>query len=63
MDDKQLDEVVAGDLQQVDELQLGTGEIVNASGHTQELDRRFNLLSAAAVGVTTGTTWPALGGG
>ena len=35
---------------------------VNASGHIQELDRNFNLLSITSVGITTGSAWPALGG-
>lgn len=39
-----------------------TGELVNASGHIQELPRNFNLLSAAAVGITVGNVWPAVGG-
>ncbi|KAF2140050.1 uncharacterized protein K452DRAFT_231526 [Aplosporella prunicola CBS 121167] len=40
------------------------GEVtaVNASGHVQELDRNFNILSACAVGICTGNTWAALGG-
>ena len=28
----------------------------------QHLDRNFNLLSISAVGLVTGSTWPALGG-
>lgn len=35
---------------------------VNASGHTQELARRFSLVSLAGVGVTVGNVWPAIGG-
>jgi len=35
---------------------------VNASGHRQELERNFNLLSITSVGITTGSAWPALGG-
>ncbi|KAK8046302.1 cholin permease [Apiospora saccharicola] len=35
---------------------------VNASGHTQELARNFNLLSLAGVGLVVGTVWPAVGG-
>ena len=34
----------------------------NASGHVQELDRNFSLLSITAVGIVTGNTWAALGG-
>ncbi|KUI62813.1 Choline transport protein [Cytospora mali] len=36
--------------------------LVNASGHVQELTRRFNLLSLAGVGLTVGSVWPAIGG-
>lgn len=35
---------------------------INASGHTQQLTRRFTLLSLAGVGVTVGNVWPAIGG-
>ncbi|KAI9756600.1 MAG: hypothetical protein M4579_003778 [Chaenotheca gracillima] len=35
---------------------------VNASGHVQQLDRNFNLISICAVGIVTGNTWAALGG-
>ncbi|CAI7565230.1 unnamed protein product [Penicillium bialowiezense] len=38
------------------------GELVNASGHRQELERNFSLLSICAVAVTTGNTWIAQGG-
>ncbi|KXJ86402.1 amino acid/polyamine transporter I [Microdochium bolleyi] len=36
--------------------------IVNASGHVEELDRRFSLLSVAGLGLTVGNVWPAVGG-
>ncbi|KAL1304537.1 hypothetical protein AAFC00_003519 [Neodothiora populina] len=36
--------------------------VVNASGHTQELERNFSLVSICAVGIVTGNTWAALGG-
>jgi choline transport protein len=39
-----------------------TGEVLNASGHVQELDRNFSLLAVCSVGITTGNTWAALGG-
>jgi choline transport protein len=39
-----------------------TGEVINASGHVQELDRNFSLLSVCSVGICTGNTWAALGG-
>lgn len=37
-------------------------ELVNASGHRQELERNFSLLSICAIAVTTGNTWIAQGG-
>lgn len=39
-----------------------TGVLINASGHVQELDRNFSLLSICAIAVTTGNTWIAQGG-
>lgn len=38
------------------------GELINASGHIQEVQRNFNLLSLAGVGLVVGNVWPALGG-
>lgn len=38
------------------------GELVNASGHRQEVERNFSLLSICAIAVTTGNTWIAQGG-
>lgn len=38
------------------------GEVLNASGHAQVLDRNFSLLSLTSVGINTGNTWAALGG-
>ena len=38
------------------------GEELNASGHKQELERNFSLLSLCAIGITTGNVWAALGG-
>ncbi|KAF4981435.1 hypothetical protein FZEAL_2747 [Fusarium zealandicum] len=35
---------------------------INASGHVQELQRNFNLLSLAGVGLVVGNVWPAIGG-
>lgn len=40
----------------------GTGEVLNASGHVQELRRQFSLWSLAGVGITVGNVWPAVGG-
>ncbi|KAJ9249878.1 hypothetical protein DTO195F2_8360 [Paecilomyces variotii] len=37
-------------------------EVVNASGHKQELERNFSLISICATAVTTGNTWTAAGG-
>ena len=35
--------------------ETGVSELINASGHVQELDRNFNLLSAAGVGLVVGS--------
>jgi choline transport protein len=37
-------------------------ELINASGHIQEVDRNFGLLSLAGFGIVNGNVWPALGG-
>jgi amino acid transporter len=37
-------------------------DLINASGHVQELDRNFSLLAAAGVGLVVGNVWPAVGG-
>lgn len=37
-------------------------ELVNASGHRQEVERNFSLISICAVAITTGNTWIAQGG-
>ena len=39
-----------------------SSELINASGHVQELDRNFSLLSLAGFGLVNGNVWPALGG-
>jgi choline transport protein len=41
---------------------VGVGEVFNASGHKQELERQFSLLSICSIGITTGNVWAALGG-
>lgn len=46
----------------VQDVDHGTGEVINASGHVQELRRHFSLLSLAGVGITVGNVWPAVGG-
>ncbi|KAF2638194.1 amino acid transporter [Massarina eburnea CBS 473.64] len=45
-----------------DDVTAGKTDIINASGHKQELERQFNLLSICSIGITTGNTWAALGG-
>lgn len=35
---------------------------VNVSGHKQELQRNFGLLSLIGLGITSGNVWIALGG-
>ena len=37
-------------------------ELINASGHRQEVQRNFSLISICAVSITTGNTWIAQGG-
>ena len=44
------------------EAPLERSRLINASGHVQELDRNFNLLSLAGVGLVVGNVWPAVGG-
>jgi hypothetical protein len=39
-----------------------TPELINASGHRQELDRNFGLINIVGLGLTTGNTWIAIGG-
>jgi choline transport protein len=41
---------------------LDSGGLINASGHRQELDRNFRLIDICGMGITTGSTWMALGG-
>lgn len=41
---------------------VAVGEVLNASGHKQELERQFSLLSICSIGITTGNVWAALGG-
>jgi amino acid transporter len=47
-------------LQVVDSVE--TSHVLNASGHKQELERNFGLLSICATGIMTGNVWAALGG-
>lgn len=41
---------------------IEVGEVINASGHKQQLERQFSLLSICSIGITTGNVWAALGG-
>jgi len=36
--------------------------LINASGHRQELDRNFTLLSLCGLAISSGNDWIALGG-
>ncbi|KAI9847703.1 MAG: hypothetical protein M1837_001951 [Sclerophora amabilis] len=45
-----------------DETVMPATELINASGHKQELQRNFNLLNICAIAITTGNTWVAIGG-
>ena len=38
------------------------GEIINVSGHKQEVERIFDPLSAVSLAVGSGNVWPALAG-
>ena len=38
------------------------GEVINVSGHKQELERIFDPLSAVSLAVASGNVWPALAG-
>ncbi|DAA76898.1 TPA_exp: putative Choline transporter Hnm1 [Trichophyton benhamiae CBS 112371] len=40
----------------------GIDPMINSSGHKQQLDRNFSLISMCAIGVTAGNTWIAMGG-
>jgi len=42
--------------------EVASQELINASGHVQELERNFSLLSMSAIAITTGNTWIAVGG-
>ena len=35
---------------------------INASGHRQELERNFNLISICSFAITSGNCWVSLGG-
>lgn len=42
--------------------EASANELINASGHKQELERNFSLLNLCGVAITTGNTWTAIGG-
>lgn len=44
-----------------DAVELDDGQVINASGHVQEVNRNFGLVSIAGVGIVTGCMWPTLG--
>ena len=44
------------------DVSIEQSELINASGHVQQLDRNFNLLTLAGVGLVVGNVWPAVGG-
>lgn len=37
--------------------------LINASGHREQLERNFNLVSICSYAITAGNTWVSLGGG
>lgn len=41
---------------------LTEGEMINVSGHVQELDRKFGLWSICAIGILSDNAWGAGGG-
>lgn len=41
---------------------IAAAELINASGHIQEVDRNFGLVSLTGYGLVSGSVWPALGG-
>ena len=36
--------------------------LINASGHREQLDRNFNLISICSYAITAGNSWVSLGG-
>lgn len=45
-----------------DDVQVGETILVNTSGHVQELDRSFGLLSLCSIGIMSDNAWGAGGG-
>jgi choline transport protein len=52
---------VHGDSDTPPESSIERGQLINASGHVQEVNRNFSLLSLAGVGIVVGNVWPAIG--
>lgn len=53
------------DQSEISLVQSGNEEVrpvLNASGHVHEPDHNFSLLSVCSVGITTGSSWVAIGG-
>jgi choline transport protein len=50
-----------GDSETPPESTIEKGQLINASGHVQEVNRNFSLLSLAGVGIVVGNVWPAIG--
>ena len=67
LNEKQQDRKEAAVLEATDgssvSIEQPTTGLINASGHVQELQRHFSLLSLCSVAITTGNTWVAIGGG
>ncbi|KFY40308.1 hypothetical protein V495_05484 [Pseudogymnoascus sp. VKM F-4514 (FW-929)] len=67
LNEKQQDRKEAAVLEATDgssvSIEQPTAGLINASGHVQELQRHFSLLSLCSVAITTGNTWVAIGGG
>jgi hypothetical protein len=63
MDDHEKSEKLPGGQLATDEVPSGDiSEVVNASGHKQELDRSFGLWSICSISVCTDNAWAAGGG-
>lgn len=41
---------------------IEAGHVINVSGHVQELDRSFGILSICAIGIMSNNAWGAGGG-
>lgn len=61
MDDTKDEKVVDRNSETPPESTIEKGQLINASGHVQEVNRNFNLLSLAGVGIVVGNVWPAIG--